>query len=155
MRANGFKHAVNVHEFRGRGGDAMPHHLLHVVVRRPTELEAVGLLRPEARYKMPPMSLWKRLFYKPDPDDPNLEIELDVEVVDADPIHEFALNDLVAHSGVRHALQRLSPHHSDVHLGFIEEAVKVERLLGEPLPEGDEVLRWLFLVSLYRDRLKL
>lgn len=153
MRANGFRHAVNVHEFRGGGSGSSSTHLLHVIVRRPAELEAVGLLRPAAHHVMPPMPIWKRLFWKPDPDDPDPEIMLEVEIVDPDPLHEFVLNDLVAHTGVRETLKTLALFHADVHLGFAEEAIKVSRPIDDPLPEGDEVLRPLFLLSLHRQRL--
>lgn len=154
MRANGFKHAVNVHEWPGSGGDSTPHHQLHVIVHRPTELEATCVLQPDVRYVMPRLPFFKRLMWKPDPDDPNQERELDLEV-DVDPLHGFAINDLVAHSGVRAALLLLAPLDSKIHLGFVEDAIKVDLPMSKPLPEGGDVLRLLFLVSLYRDRLKL
>ena len=131
-----------------------PHHRLHVTIRRPSELEAAAILRPTVTIIPPPMPFWRRFTWRPDPDDPNLERELELEM-DVDTLHGFAIEELVAHSGVREVLMKLAPYRSDVHLGFSEESIMISRTLREPLPDGREVVREMFLLSLHRERLKL
>lgn len=154
IRAQGFKSAVNVHKFSGQSGGAGPEHMLHVVVRRPTELEVAAILRPSVTFIRPPMPWWRRLTWKPDPDDPNQKRELEVEL-EVDPLDSAVVERLAADPGVRKALQLLAPLDSDVQIGFVEDAIKVSRTAGEPLPQGDDVLRAMMLLSMHRLRLTL
>lgn len=131
---------------------ASSENMLNVMVRRPSELEAVAVLRPEVSFRMPRLPLWRRLLWKPDPDDPNQERKLDVEL-EVDTFCADAVQQLILDPGVREVLQMLAPLDSGIQLGFTEDAVQVRRLASEPLPDGDEVLYAMFLMSLHRVRM--
>lgn len=152
IKAHGFEHKAREGEVN-HGDDR--HRFLYVSVRRTRELDAVGVLRFAAYQEIPPMPFFKRLFFKADPDREDLKVTLEAEIRDADTMHEFTLNELVAHSGVRQALIMLAPCREDVDVGFLEEVIRVKRPLSKGLPWWQDVLRPLFLLSLYREKLGL